>query len=180
MCWGYPERAKCRTPYLLGYIVYSGLYVDAEAPQERTLDGGAARPLGIKVSWGSSSEEGGAAHGPLHPAVCKSLETLMALLFILLLWSRFCYLLIVSRFLSLGLGSCLVFKPFKPRPVFGFCQCPSFLCLVGFVDAVFSLSLSQALGKSKPIWFGFPLVFSSSCTRSPTSIRTSSSARTPR
>ena len=178
MCWGYPERAKCRTPYLLGYIVYSGLYVDAEAPQERTLDGGAARP--IKVSWGSSSEEGGAAHGPLHPAVYRSLETLMALLFILLLWSRFCYLLIVSRFLSLGLGSCLVFKPFKPRPVFGFCLCPSFLCLVGFVDAVFSLSLFQALGKSKPIWFGFPLVISSSCTRSPTSIRTSSSARTPR
>ena len=91
-------------PFLLGYIVYSGLYVDAEAPQERTLDGGAARPLGIKVSWGSSSEEGGAAHGPLHPAVCRSLETLMALLFILLLWSRFCHLLIVSRFFVSGVG----------------------------------------------------------------------------
>ena len=87
----------------------------------------------------------------------------MALLFILLLWSRFCHLLIVSRFLSLGLGSCLVFKPFKPRPVFGFCLCPSFLCLVCFVAAVFSLvfSFSQALGKPKPPLggLGFPLCF---------------------
>ena len=46
--------------------------MDAEAFQERTLDGGAARPLGIKVSWDSSSEEGGAAHGPLHPALFTS------------------------------------------------------------------------------------------------------------
>ena len=46
--------------------------MDAEAFQERTLDGGAARPLGIKVSWDSSSEEGGAAHGPLHPALLTS------------------------------------------------------------------------------------------------------------
>ena len=85
----------------------------------------------------------------------------MALLFFLLLWFRFCHLLIVSRFLSLGLGSCLVFKPFRPRPVFGFCMCPSFLCLVCFVAAVFSLvfSFSQALGKPKPpLGFGIPLV----------------------
>ena len=54
------------------YSLFRSLYVDAEAPQERTLDGGAARPLGIKVSWGSSSEEGGAAHGPLHPALLTS------------------------------------------------------------------------------------------------------------
>ena len=85
----------------------------------------------------------------------------MALLFFLLLWFRFCHLLIVSRFLSLGLGSCLVFKPFRPRPMFGFCMCPSFLCLVCFVAAVFSLvfSFSQALGKPKPpLGFGIPLV----------------------
>ena len=85
----------------------------------------------------------------------------MVLLFILLLWSRFCHLLIVSRFLSLGLVSCLVLKPFKPRPLFGFCMCPSFLCLVCFVAAVFSLvfSFSQALGKPKPPsgGLGFPL-----------------------
>ena len=46
--------------------------VDTKASQERTLDGGAERPLGIKVSWDSSSEEGGAAHGPLHPALSTS------------------------------------------------------------------------------------------------------------
>ena len=58
----------------------------------------------------------------------------------------------------------------------------SCLCLVGFVDAVFSLlySSSQALGKPKPFWFGFPLVFSSSWPRSPTPTRTLSSAPTPR
>ena len=54
--------------------VYSlfNISVDAFAFQERTLVGGAARPLGIKVSWGVSSEEGGAAHGPLHPALFSS------------------------------------------------------------------------------------------------------------
>ena len=49
-----------------------------------------------------------------------------------------------------------------------------------FVDAVCSLSLSQALGKPKPFWFGFPLVFSSSWPRSLTSTRTPRSAPTPR
>ena len=55
-------------------------------------------------------------------------------------------------------------------------------CLVGFVDAVFSLlfSLSQALGKPKPFWFGFPLVPSFSCTRTPSSTRTPCSTSTPR
>ena len=53
-------------------ISSTSAYVGAEAFQERTLDGGANRPLGIKVSWNSSSEEGGAAHGPLHPALSTS------------------------------------------------------------------------------------------------------------
>ena len=55
------------------------------------------------------------------------------------------------------------FMPFKPRPVLGFCLCPSFLCLICFVAAVFSLvfSFSQALGKPKPPLggLGFPLCF---------------------
>ena len=59
-------------PFLSGVYSFSGSLVDAEAFQERTLDGGAARSLGIKVSWDSSSEEGGAAHGPLHPALLTS------------------------------------------------------------------------------------------------------------
>ena len=50
VCDGVKERAKCRTSFLLGYKVFSGILVDTEAPQERTLDGGAAKPLGIKVS----------------------------------------------------------------------------------------------------------------------------------
>ena len=60
MCDGEKEQAKCRTSFLLGYTVYSDFVVDTDAPQERTLDGGAAKPLCIKVSWGGSSEEGGA------------------------------------------------------------------------------------------------------------------------
>ena len=108
----------------------------------------------------------------------------MVLLFILLLWSRFCHLLIVSRLLSLGLGSCLVFKPFKHRPVFGFCMCPSFFC-VWFVSSppCFScfLFLSGAGETQTPFGgFGVPLVFSSCRTRSPSTIRTSRSAPTPR
>ena len=46
--------------------------VDTFAPWGRTLDGGTARSLGIKVPRGDSSGEGGAAHGPLHPAVLSS------------------------------------------------------------------------------------------------------------
>ena len=108
----------------------------------------------------------------------------MALLFILLLWSRFCHLLIVSRFLSLGWGFCLVFKPFKPRPVFGFCMCPFF-----FVSGLFRrrrvfsclLFLSGAGETQTPFGgFGVPLVFSSCRTRSPSTTRTSRSAPTPR
>ena len=43
--------------------------VDTSAPWGRTLDGGDIRPLGIKVPRVDSPEEGGAAHGPLHPAM---------------------------------------------------------------------------------------------------------------
>ena len=59
---------------------------------------------------------------------------------------------------------------------------PSFFLWSGWFRRrrVFSFSFSQALGKPKPIWFGFPLVFSSSCTRSPSTTRTSRSAPTPR
>ena len=108
----------------------------------------------------------------------------MVLLFILLLWSRFCHLLIVSRLLSLGLGSCLVFKPFKPRPVFGFCMCPSFFC-VWFVSSPPCFScfffLSGAGETQTPFGgFGVPLVFSSCRTRSPSTTRTSRSAPTSR
>ena len=56
-----------------------------------------------------------------------------------------------------------VISPFRPRPVFGLlsvslifslclvCSPTPFLC--------FFLSSSQALGKPKTLWFGFPLVF---------------------
>ena len=68
--------------------------------------------------------------------------------------------LIVSRFCLWGWSFVWFLSPSSPDPCLVFCMGPAFfLCLVGFVDAVFSLSLSQALGKPKPFWFGFPLVF---------------------
>ena len=87
--------------------------------------------------------------------------------------------LIVSRFCLWGWSFVWFVSPSSPDPCLVFCMCPSFfLCLVGFVAAVFSLSLSQALGKPKPIWFGFPLVFS--WPRSPSTTRTSRTPPTPR
>ena len=88
-------------------------YVVAEASQERTLDGGAARPLGIKVSWGSSSGEGGAAHGPLHPALSTSKLSVLCLS--RMFWNE-------GFHLGLGafaLGKCAwFFEPFKLRALF--------------------------------------------------------------
>ena len=55
--------------YLLGYIVSSALYVVTEAFQERTLDGGAARPLGINLrSPGTAPQKrAGRPMGPSTP-----------------------------------------------------------------------------------------------------------------
>ena len=93
---------------------------------------------------------------------------------------------ILFGFLVSGVGMVFGLSPFRTWPLFAtMFAVPSFSfsgCLVGFVDAVFSLlfSFSQALGKPKPSWFGFPFVFSSSCTRTPSSTRTSCSTSTPR
>ena len=71
-------------------------------------------------------------------------------------------------------------SPSSPDPCLVFVCVPSFCVWLVSSTPCFSLSLSQALGKPKPIWFGFPLVFSSSCTRSPSTTRTLTSARTSR
>ena len=110
--------------------------------------------------------------------------------------SGFCSLLF--RFLSvrceavvISQGSVFIFwsvEPFTTRPVFGFYLPVFFFFLYGlFVDAVCSRSLSLSLslslsGAGEPqtflVW-GSPCV-SSTWTRSPPSIRTSSSSPTPR
>ena len=75
---------------LLGYSAsLFAIHIDTSAPRGRTLDGGTIGSLGIKVPRGDSSGEGRAAHGPLHPAMHRSLETLMAPLFVFLLRSWF-------------------------------------------------------------------------------------------
>ena len=133
------------------------IHVDTSAPRGRTLDGGTIWSLGIKVPRGVSSGEGRAAHGPLHPAVYRSLETLKVFMFIFVLRSWFRHLVDCIAFFCLWVWSSVwSLSPSSPDPCLVFCMGPSFfLCLVVFVDAVFSLSLSQALGKSKPFWFGF-------------------------
>ena len=123
-------------------------------------------PFGPSVSRGDSSGEGRAAHGPLHPAVHRSLETLMAPLFVFLLWSWFCHLVACIAFFVSRVGLCMVFKPFKPRPVFGsICLCPSFFCLVCSstpCPLFLSLSLSLSLrrwGTPNLFGLGFLLCF---------------------
>ena len=75
---------------------------------------GGLQPLGIKVSWGSSSEEGGAAHGPLHPALLTS--KLLGLCFDLGVRTKV-FAWFLSRYFVLGKCVC-VFEPFKLRAVF--------------------------------------------------------------
>ena len=79
---GEKERAKSQTHSFWGASLSVLLHVDTSAPRGRTLHGGTIWSLGIKVPRGDSSGEGRAAHGPLHPAVNRSLETLMVLLFV--------------------------------------------------------------------------------------------------
>ena len=66
------ERAKSQTLTFWGTKMIICSIVDTSALRGRTLDGGDIRPLGIKVPRGVSLEEGGAAHGPLHPALLSS------------------------------------------------------------------------------------------------------------
>ena len=86
--------------------------------------------------------------------------------------------------MSLGLVVCLVFEPFKPRPVFGFFVWvpPSFcVWLVSSTSCFLFFFLSGAGETQTPFGgFGVPLVFSSCRTRSPSTTRTSRSAPSPR
>ena len=79
------EWAKWQNNPSWGTELLFAIHVDTSAPRGRTLDGGTIWSLGIKVPRGDSSGEGRAAHGPLHPAANRSLETLMAPLFVFLL-----------------------------------------------------------------------------------------------
>ena len=87
-------------------------------------------------------------------------------------------------FLVSGVGIMLFgLVPFRTCPLLAqMFVCPlSFFLLFGVVadDVFLSFFLSQALGKPKPLLgFGFPLVFSSSWTRTSSTTRTSSSAYT--
>ena len=109
----------------------------------------------------------------------------MALLFIFLLWSWFCHLLIISvSFCLWGWSLVWFLSPSSPDPCLVSVCVPFFSC-VWFVSSppcflLSSLSLRR-WGNPNPLrGFGVPLVFSSSRTRSPTSTRTSRSAPTPR
>ena len=143
------ERAKSQTHSFWGAnLSFLIGYVDISALWGRTLDGGDIRPLGIKVSWGVSLEEGRAAHGPLHPAVIKSLETLMVFLFRICLPFGFVFGLVVWCHYSLGLEfSEVVLALQNSTPVSILFVCPLSFCN-GCVSR--RLFLSQVLGKHKP------------------------------
>ena len=160
------------------------IHVDTSAPRGRTLDGGTIWSLGIKVPRGDSSGEGRVAHAPLHPAVNRSLETWMALLFVFLLWSWFGHWLIVSRFCLWGWYIVWLLCPSSPDPYLVF-VCVPLLCFVWLFSStpcfLFSSLSLRRWGNPNPllgVW-GSPCV-SSSWTRSPTLIRTSPPSPTPR
>ena len=81
------------------------------------LDGGTIWSLSIKVPRGDSSGEGGAAHGPLHLAMHRSLETLMAVLACFSLWSWFWFLVALYRvFCVWGWYLVWLFSPWRLDP----------------------------------------------------------------
>ena len=145
--------------------------------------------LGTKVPWGVSSEEGGAAHGPLHPAMYKSLETFMALLagfFVLVLVLFFACLFWVIRLSGWFLfGHSALQDSTRVGILFG--SLSLFLFGVFAGDVFFSFFFLSSLSLSLRRW-GNPNPFgvwvspcdSSSCARTSTSTRSSSSAHTSR
>ena len=160
---------------LLGYVLLVCYAARVCANGGGSRGGGVLGPLGTMVPWGVSSKEGGAAHGPLHPAMHKSLETLMPLWFFLLVFVvvLVVFLLVCPALLVSRVGFCLVTEviPFKTRPVSVLLFVSLFLFgvfagdFVFFVFFVFSLSLSLSLsffllgaGKPTPLrGLGFPL-----------------------
>ena len=72
VCFGEKERAKCRTPFLLGYKVFQVSLSILMRLRSVPLMGGPRSPSVSRSPEDSSSEEGGAAHGPLHPALLTS------------------------------------------------------------------------------------------------------------
>ena len=176
---GLQERAKSWAHSSWGTEPLFDLDVDTSAPRGRTLDGGTIWSLGIKVPRGDSSGEGRAAHGPLHPAVNRSLETLMALLFVFLLWSWFCSSGCLYRvfclwgwylvwYLALQ-DSTRVLALFVVLSLFFFCLvgCSSTPCFL------FSFSSLSGAGETQtPLGgLGFPLCFFFAGRRTPTSTR---------
>ena len=118
----------------------------------------------LSRSRGDSSGEGRAAHGPLHPAVNRSLETLMALLFVFLLWSWFCHLVACIAFFCLWRWYLVwSLSPSSPDPCLVFVCVPFFLLSGWFRRRrVFSslLFLSGAGETQTPFGgLGFPLCF---------------------
>ena len=99
--------------------------------------------------------------GPSTPRCTSPWRRSWLFLLDFLCWSWSCFLLVCSGLFVSRVGSCLVIQPFKTRPVSVFCLGPSLsFCLVCSPATffLFFLSLSQALGKPKPLrGLGFPL-----------------------
>ena len=178
------ERAESRTHPFWGTSWVSCLNVHVSAlPGAVPLVGGNFVFLGTKVPWGVSSEGGGAAHGPLHTAMYKSLETFMALLagfFVLVLVLFFACLSWVIRLSGWFLfGHSALQDSTRVGILFG--SLSLFLFGVFAGDVFFFVSRSQRRwGNPNPFGVWISPCDSSSCARTSTSTRSSSSAHTSR
>ena len=122
--------------------------------------GGSSDP---SVPWSPGVTLQEKAGRPMGPSTlrCEYLWEVVVVYVGLLFW--LCsFLFVLCETVVISQGSVFVFGPLSPsRPdpcLFFNCLSSSFFFFGVFVDAV-SLSLSQVLGKPKPFWFGFPLVF---------------------
>ena len=136
-------------------------------------------------SPGATPQKCRAAHGPLHPAVTSPPRLCWFCIWFLVrfLWDG-CWVFCLVFFLSLGLEWCLVCCPSGPDPCYAqVFVVPSFSFLVVWLVSstpFFSLLFLSGAGETQTFWFGFPLVFSSSCPRTTTSTRTPCSSPSPR
>ena len=110
-----------------------------------------------------SPKRGRAAHGPRHPAMNVPLGLCRGLCqFVVMLFRSF-FALMIRLFFLTGWYVVGCFALQAPTRVWITICVLLFtsLCLVCSPTPFLSLSLSssQALGKPKPLWFGFPLVF---------------------
>ena len=151
-----------------------------------TMVGGSSDPS-VPLSPVTLQEKAGRPMGPSTLRCEYPWEVVVV--FVGYLFWLFRFLSVLCEAVVLSQGSVYVFVPLSPsRPdpcLASICLSPFFSCMVCsstpcVFSFFFSLSLRHWETQTPFGWFGVPLVFSSSSTRSPTSTRTSCWTPTPR